>query len=292
MTACEGALWQGGDVMKAVLVPVEDRPYVQSVLETALTVARGLESYVEGFALGPDIPNVYALDVPVVIPEVLDEPSRRDIANRSRQRFETAMQAHGVAEGRGEPAGLSFGWYGDELQGDSFIGDYGRVFDLVVVGRPTTDEDGPRTATLEEALFGSGRTVLVAPPHTPPPTIGRSIMIAWNGSTETARAVSFAMTLLRRAEQVLVLTVEGGTVPGPTGEQLARTLRINGVPARAHHALESGSVGETILFTAREVGADLLVKGAYTQSRLRQMIFGGATRHLIDHATIPMLMAH
>ncbi|HEX2136148.1 MAG TPA: universal stress protein [Microvirga sp.] len=278
--------------MKTVLVPVEERPYTQFVLEAALMLAQSFESYLEGLALGPDIPNVYALDVPVVVTEILDEPSRREIARRSRARFETAMQAHGIPERFGEPTGLSFGWYGDDVLGDSFLGDYGRVFDVIVVGRPSTDEAGPRMATLEEALFASGRPVLVAPPQAFPTAMGRSVVIAWNGSTETARAVSLGMPLLRRAKQVVVLTVEGGTVPGPTGEQLARTLRINGVPAQAHHTPESGSVGETILATAREVGADLLVKGAYTQSRLRQMIFGGATRHLLDHAPIPMLMAH
>jgi nucleotide-binding universal stress UspA family protein len=98
---------------------------------------------------------------------------------------------------------------------------------------------------------------------------------------------------LLKAQKVTVLTVKGGTVPGPVGEHIARTLRINRIPAQAlEYDHEVRAVGEAILFNAREIGADLLVKGAYTQSRLRQLIFGGTTRHLLEHSTLPMLMAH
>jgi nucleotide-binding universal stress UspA family protein len=118
-------------------------------------------------------------------------------------------------------------------------------------------------------------------------------VIAWNGSTETARAVSLAMPLLLTAQKVTVLTVKGGTVPGPAGEHIARTLRINGIPAQALNVEDEGRpVGEAILVNAKDIGADLLVKGAYTQSRLRQMIFGGPTRYLLEHSDLPMLMAH
>ncbi len=82
-------------------------------------------------------------------------------------------------------------------------------------------------------------------------------------------------------------------MPGPTGEQIARTLRINGVPAQALDVEDEGrSAGEAIRVNAEDLGADLLVKGAYTQSRLRQMIFGGPTRYLLEHITLPMFMAH
>jgi nucleotide-binding universal stress UspA family protein len=89
------------------------------------------------------------------------------------------------------------------------------------------------------------------------------------------------------------MPVRSGQVPGPSGEDIARTLRINRIPAQAFDVEDEGrSVGEAILVNAREIGADLLVKGAYTQSRLRQLIFGGPTRHLLEHSSLPMLMAH
>jgi nucleotide-binding universal stress UspA family protein len=278
--------------MKTVLMPVETHALVRSVLTTALLLGRGLASYIEGFALGPDIPDVYAIDVPVVVPPILNEEARREMTAGARQLFESFMQEHRVPERFGEPNGFSFGWQGGTLQGDSYVGDYGRAFDVIVVGRPSSRGDGPRMATLEEALFNSGRPVLVAPPL-PPSAMGHNVVIAWNGSTETARAISFAMPLLLKANKVTVLTVKGGTIPGPAGEQIARTLRINGVSAQAFDVEDEGrSTGEAILRNAQEIGADLLIKGAYTQSRLRQMIFGGPTRYLLEHSTLPMLMAH
>lgn len=278
--------------MRTILVPVEHQTSSEPILSSALLLGRMLDGYIEGFALGPEIPDLYGLEVPVVLPPMLDEPSRRTMAAEARKQFEAFMRTHEVPERFGEPNGFSFGWYGDVVEGDTFLGDHGRAFDAIVVGRPSREANGPRMATLEEALFDSGRAVLVAPPSAPS-EMGRSVLIAWNGSTETARAVSLAMPLLLKAQKVTVLTVEGGTVPGPAGEHIARTLRINGIPAQALNVEDEGRpVGEAILVNAKDIGADLLVKGAYTQSRLRQMIFGGPTRYLLEHSDLPMLMAH
>src|SRR5262249_26453098 len=112
------------------------------------------------------------------------------------------------------------------------VGSYGRVFDVVVLGKPGRDPKGPRITTLEAALFESGRPVLIAPPS-PQSRMGTNVLIAWNCSTEQARVTAFAMPILKRASRVIVLTVEGGAaVPGPTGEQLRRYLQLNDVPAK------------------------------------------------------------
>jgi nucleotide-binding universal stress UspA family protein len=161
------------------------------------------------------------------------------------------------------------------------------------LGRPGNSRwSRPSLTTIEAGLFESGRPVLIAPPS-PPQRMGETILIAWNGSTEQARTTAFAMPLLKRANQVIVLTVQGGTVPGPTGEELARYLARNGVPSEPVTVSPEGrSTGEAILAQAAARQCDLLIKGAYTQSRLRQMIFGGATRHILAHASLPVLMAH
>jgi nucleotide-binding universal stress UspA family protein len=119
-------------------------------------------------------------------------------------------------------------------------------------------------------------------------------VIAWNGSTETARAIAFSMPLLMHARQVVVLTVEGGSVSdGPSGEQVTRSLARHGVAVRALNVSPGrSSVGETILSQALVLGCDLLIKGAYTQSRLHQMIFGGPTNHVLWSTTMPVLLAH
>jgi nucleotide-binding universal stress UspA family protein len=278
--------------MKNILVPVEQHTLMQSVMDTAVLLARRFEAYVEGFAIGPDIPDVVPVDVVIGVPSILDQKTRQEMATASRRLFESAMQAHGVPRDVAGGPRPSYGWSEAELKGDSFVGSYGRVFDVTVVGRPSSHTDHPRMVTLEAALFESGRPILVAPPS-PPPTLGETIVIAWNGSTETTRAMAFAAPLLRRAKRVVVTSAEVGMVQGPSGEQVARYLRNCGIEADTMNVPGSGrSAGEAFLANAAAVGCDLLIKGAYTQSRLRQMIFGGATSHILSATTVPVFMAH
>jgi nucleotide-binding universal stress UspA family protein len=145
---------------------------------------------------------------------------------------------------------------------------------------------------LEATLFEGGRAILVAPP-VPKPRIGRRVVIAWNCSTETARTVALAMPILQRADQVTVLTIVGGTVVGPSGAQLSSHLKANGVPCDELTIPPlARTIGEAILDETNRLEADLLIKGAYTQSRLRQMIFGGATSHILAETETPVFMAH
>ena len=124
--------------------------------------------------------------------------------------------------------------------------------------------------------------------------MGTNVLIAWNCSTEQARTIAFAMPILKRASRIVVLTVEGGAgVPGPTGQQLCHYLQLSGVPAKALTVGLNGRVtGEAVLEHANALGCDLLIKGAYTQSRLRQFIFGGTTRYILSNALLPVFMAH
>ena len=161
------------------------------------------------------------------------------------------------------------------------------------MNRPDATSSPLYRRALESALFESGRPLLLCPPS-PPEHIGTNVLIAWNGSTEQARAVALGMPLLERAERVTVLTVTEGTgVPGPSAEQMIIYLQRNGVPAESLTvALDGKNTGEAILGAAQTLACDLLIKGAFTQSRLRQMIFGGATQHVMTAATLPVLLAH
>ena len=277
--------------MKAILVPVEQHTS-PAVFHAALAVARPFDSYVEGIASGPRVPDVIITDVGTL--PILEPDTRRELATNARQQFEAWMVSQSVPPRPDEPHGLCFGWHGDELVDDDALGCRGRAFDLTVVSKAGSRRDEPRMATVESALFDSGRPVLIVPPSAPElPALGDTIVVSWNGSTETARAVSFAMPFLVRARQVTVLTVKGALVDGPSGEQIAAMLRLHGVPAAAlPREDERRSPGATILAQAQELGADLLVKGAYTQSRIRELIFGGATRHILEHTDLPVLMAH
>ncbi len=277
---------------KTILVPTEQHDLMNSTLETALLLARKFDSYIEGFALRVASPAAYGT---VDMGTVAIPPLEQDIAEnaqRSQSLFESFMQEHGVPCG-GHTAALSSNWLQDTPEGDHFVGSYGRVFDVIVLGRPGRDPKGSRMTTLEAALFESGRPVLIAPPS-PRPQMGTNVLIAWNCSTEQARTTAFAMPILKRASRVVVLTVEGGAaVPGPTGQQLCRYLQLNGVPAKPLTVGLNGRLtGEAVLEHANALGCDLLIKGAYTQSRLRQFIFGGTTRYILSNATLPILMAH
>jgi len=276
--------------MKTILIPTEDHDAMPAVLEAARLVARAFDSYMEGFAVRPAV-GTYVTIEPVsslAISGAFDA----DAANQSRDLFTAFMQKAGVPRAQSGPAVFSYGWPLTEAADDAFLGSYGRVFDLVVLGRPGREPQNPRMAPLEAALFESGKPVLIVP-STVPRVLARKVLVAWNGSTEQAHTHAFALPLLKMAEEVTVLAVEGGMTPGPSAEQAAQHLRRNGVKAEALIVKPGArSTGEVILDQAAALGCDLLVKGAFTQSRLRQMMFGGATRHILAKATLPVLMAH
>src|SRR5829696_358905 len=214
--------------MKAILVPVEQHTS-PAVFHMALAVARTFDSYVEGIASGPRVPDVIITDVGTL--PILEPDTRRELATNARQQFEAWMATQSVPLRPEEPHGLCYGWHGDELVDDDALGCRGRAFDLMVLSRAGSKRHEPRMATVEAALFDSGRPVLIVPPlSSEPATLGDTIVVAWNGSTETARAVSFAMPFLVRARQVIVLTVKGAVVDGPSGEQIAAMLRLHDVP--------------------------------------------------------------
>jgi nucleotide-binding universal stress UspA family protein len=278
---------------KTILVPTEQHDLMRSTLETAVVLARKFDSYIEGFALRVGVPVAFTIgDMGTLpVPAAL-EHEITDNENRSRSLFEDFLREHGVPGG-GHAHTLSSGWLPDAPQGDHFVGSHGRVFDLIVLGRPGRDPKGPRMTTLESALFESGRPIVIAPPS-PRSAIGTNVLVHWNCSTEQARATAFALPILKQASRVIVLTVEGGAaVPGPTGQQICRYLQLNGVPAKPMTVgLDGRLTGEAVLSHAKALGCDLLVKGAYTQSRLRQMIFGGTTRYILSNAELPVLMAN
>jgi nucleotide-binding universal stress UspA family protein len=284
----------GGDMsMKTILVPMEYHDTMQSALETALLLGRRCDSYIEGFALRWAINEFLVGDVMGgVVPAKYSE----DVAAETKEAkriFETFMQQHDVPRATETTESMSFGWLDDAPEGESFIGSYGRVFDVIVMKRRDEHSGPMHDRAIESGLFESGRLILLSPPL-PPRQIAANVLIAWNCSTEQARAIALAMPLLQKANRITVLTVIGGTgVAGPSAEQLIRYLQRNGIVAEAKRVeLDSKSTGEAILATAQSLGCDLLIKGAYTQSRLRQWIFGGATQHVLENAALPVLLAN
>ena len=280
--------------MKTILVPTEQSPTMISALDTALLLARKFDGCIEGFPLRPAVADLVAMDPDSGLTMVAVKENDAEMVRQAETLFRSFMETKQIAETTGKtPASLSWSWLSDAPSGHDFVGSYGRVFDVIVLARPGDEWQSPSMITLESALFESGRPVLIAPP-TSPRSLANNILVAWNQSTEQARTMADAMPFLAAAARITILTVEGATVAGPSGEQMARSLAMNGIKAEAMTLKPPGkrSAGETILTKAEELGCDLIVKGAYTQSRLRQMIFGGTTRHILANAKLPVLMAH
>ena len=266
--------------MPSILVVVDRNGVEQSsVLTSAGLLARSLGGSVEGAAMKrPDV-NLYATEGMVLTDDMLSDGA--DFVVQSQKAFEAHFTAFKVQHR----------WHSERAIGQRALGSLARVYDFTVLDRPWGSNFDVRMTTLETALFESGQPVLVAPP-TPPTTLGENVVISWNCSTEQARATASAIPLLKTAKAVTILTIEGLTVSGPTGDECRDWLVTHGIDAR-HISMGNGGrkPGEVLLNEAQKLGADLIVKGAYTQSRLRQLIFGGATSHLLAHSHLPMLMA-
>ncbi|MEM7253595.1 MAG: universal stress protein [Pseudomonadota bacterium] len=280
--------------MKTILVPFRDDDTARVAVEACCRVAKIFDSHIEGLFIQTP-PLVYASEGIAIggyVTQLADEERRR--ADDAENRFRELIDGHGVGfQAMGDTAnGPTASWFQVDGLSEQVVGERGRLFDLVTVGRETKESSPDWGVICEAALFESGRLVFLASPELPE-RMGDNVVIIWNGSTESARTIALSMPFLVRAQQVKVLTVEGATVPGPSGEQIVQTLHRNGIPATNHVAqLEGRAVGEATMEEAEALGADLLVKGAYANSRLKQMIFGGVTRHILTSTEIPVLMSH
>ena len=266
------------------------------VLGSAFEIARMFGSRVVGIYVRPPAGEfIPSGDFGMALSQdYLDRLHRESAAKAARLRaaFQETAGRLGIKPGDvGGTDGVTAEWVEAEGSAAMFIGSYGRVFDLIVLRKPDPKISAETEILLEAALFESGRPILVVPKPTPVPHGGTAV-IAWNGSTETASVLALGMPLLKKAGKVVVVSVEGGMVPGPTGVEVAQYLQCHGIAASVRHVQPEGQVtGEAFLREAMKLEGHLMFKGAYTQSRLRQLVFGGATRHILSHAQMPVLFA-
>ncbi|HRP11750.1 MAG TPA: universal stress protein [Terricaulis sp.] len=175
---------------------------------------------------------------------------------------------------------------------------HARYADVAVMTRPW---DGPggdlREEIIEGVLFHSGRPALIAPPGWTGELVGKRVVVAWDASREATRALSEAQALLAGADQVTVVTVDAkpkmfghGDQPGT---QIAAHLSRRGLATEVRNVDGAGRPPAlAILEEATALNADLVVMGGYAHSRLRDLVFGGATKDMLRAATVPVLMAH
>ena len=174
-----------------------------------------------------------------------------------------------------------------------------RYADLVVIGQadPAESEADPGELSAGEVVLGCARPVLVVPYIGSTAGFGKRVLIAWNGSREASRAVTDALPLLKRAQQVTVMAINPESDLGGHDESAGTALALFlaqhdiKVEMRADRGAQT-DVGEELLSRIADLDIDLLVMGAYGHSRAREWAFGGATRTILQSMTVPVLMSH
>lgn len=166
-----------------------------------------------------------------------------------------------------------------------------RLSDVTVFPCVANEDRTAVLVGLEAALLEGGRPLLVAP-EAAPSVLGRTVAIAWNGRTQSARALALAMPLLAGAEAVHVLGVDTLRTDAEEAAPVVDYLAWHNIPARYHKLSGAGGVAQQLQDTSAEVGADLLIMGGYGHSRLRELILGGVTRAMLNQTTLPLLLAH
>jgi nucleotide-binding universal stress UspA family protein len=271
--------------IKTILALADGGSTTAATLRAAAAVARRFSANLDVLHVRADVETM----VPV-IGEGMSGAMVEQMMSAMAQTVETrAARAKAAYQEVCAGTGLQAVWRESTGRETDIVANAGRLVDLIVIGKPDAETETPLAATLDAALFDTGRPVLVAPAAA---TVGNRIVIAWNGSAQAARVVAAAMPFLRVAEQVTVVTV-GEIGRSASAAELVAYLGQHGVRA-VHEALtaEHATTGATLLAYAGRTQTDLLVMGAYGHSRLREMILGGATRDVLVTTTVPLLMAH
>lgn len=284
--------------LRSILVPVRGDGKGEGVLDHALSLAKRHSAHLEVLHCRPKPEDMIPYGVP--IPSSLRKSIVSSAANladeeesKVRKLFDDycAKRDIAVVEEFPWPEGqVSATWREATGKQANVIGLRGRLADLIVVPRPDRDRNLGLN-TLQAALMESGKLVLMCPPQ-PAGEVGARVAIAWNGSGEAARAVTAALPVLKMAEAVTLLATTDRELPVSAAEAKIY-LETHGASCTVQGFKRgSQSVPSLLLDAAKKAGADCLLMGAYGQSRQREMIMGGVTQHVVDHADLPILLMH
>jgi nucleotide-binding universal stress UspA family protein len=281
-----------------ILTPMFGDDADEAAAQAAFAVARRFDAHVAGLFVRIDpldtVPIVGEGISPAVIEDLTnaanEEMDRR--ATAAKDHFEQARSTAGVALAEAPPApgGNSARWAEVTGRRDEVIPRKARVSDLIVFGAQPADSP-ELGGSIETTLVSCGRPVLLAPGGVH--TIGDRIAIAWNDSAEAARALASALPLIETAQAVHILAADTWRTRFEATEELAEYLAWRGIGCE-RQAVDVGEeeVGEALMQAAIAGGADLLVMGGYGRSRLRELVLGGVTRHVLTNTQLPVLFAH
>lgn len=286
--------------IKRILLPLPGSVDHASEIDMGLTAAKFLGAHVEALLIKAPIPATTAMgSVPANARLAVARPmswiveEREAVLQQKREQFRQACLTHAVPLlGPDEaPTGLPAAtWREAEGEYERIAVERAAGFDLMVATSAAVVDQLKDIA--ERSLLRTHRPVLLAPQKLRANLTG-AVVIAWKESLQCWHAVSAALPFLERATRVEVVSADDEIDEGDAShDDVLAYLRCHGIAASARiEALEGRSVGETLLATADE--ADLMVMGAYAHSRLREMLLGGATRHVLQNAVVtPILMAH
>jgi nucleotide-binding universal stress UspA family protein len=272
---------------RVILTCLTDTETASATLDLGMMVARDFGAGLEVLHVRSDpasaVPLVGEGMSGAMVEEMLAAAEKHglELARALRQKYEEATARHQVAAGWREEVGRE----------DDIVASAGRLSDLVILARPLANRDLPSPVTVNAAILDTGRPLLLAPP-TAPAHVGETVAVFWNGSPQAARAVYFSLPFLKRAKRVAVMAAREEESPTP-GQGLVEYLAKHEVEAGFREFTAGGQgteVGRGLLAEAEKEGADLVVMGAFTHSRLRQLILGGVTRHVLNAAKLPVLL--
>nr|WP_315485884.1 universal stress protein [uncultured Undibacterium sp.] len=277
---------------KTILVHVDETQSSVKRTQIAHTLAAKFDSHLTGIALTGVSRYIFeSTDLGVGDPNIMLHLSTlRERAESAIARFKQSSTDLGISTTECVIAN-------DEANGG--LGLRARYADMIIIGQTNLNEPSPSVMSdfPEFMVVNSGRPVLVIP-HAlkSATTIGERCVVAWDGSRESARALTDAIPLLKLSKLVQVLIINPNQADQAHGEEpgadVALFLTRHGINVEITTRFSTHDKGEAILSACREIGADLLVMGAYGHSRFREMIMGGATRTVLGAMEIPVLMAH
>lgn len=268
-----------------ILVHVDNSKNAAARVETAVALATAQQAHLTGLYIRtqPQVPEFVRVQLGREVQEL-------------QQRHAAQAEAEAEALFDSRSRGIDTEWRsaaGDVVQ---LAGLSARYSDLTIVGQ--TDPDADEVTPLADHLvLEAGRPVLVVPFAGRFPQPGKRVMVAWNASREATRAVNDALPLLRQADSVRVIAINPNGGPAGHGDipgaDIGLHLARHGVKAEAEHIrADDIEVGDLLLSRLADEDIDLLVMGAYGRSRLRELVLGGATRQILRHMTVPVLMSH
>lgn len=285
--------------IKTILQPIRESDTSTELLETGALVAKCFNAHLDMLYVHPNpdelLPYATLGLSSSMKASVRDSAVRQAAgqAERLKALFDEMCEKHELLQRArgGEPGKATAAWNEESGMRNELIGRLGRLADIVIMPRPLKVSPPPQS--FEAAVRETGRPVLMVPRKTVQAVLATRVGIGWNNSKEAAQAVAAARPWLREADAVTVLVTEKRANRRPSAEELVTYLKCHGVEATINLLdVRNLSVGAALLAHADDIKLDLLVVGGYSRDRLRDMVMGGVTRHLLQHARLPVLLVH